>query len=86
MYQRDDLNRLKPLIPNRPEIPRRQNLPAAYALNGALYLARADWLIQNQGFIGPDTLGYVMPEERSVDLDTPQDWRWVEFLIEQANG
>ena len=86
MYQRDDQHRLQPLIPNRTEITRRQDLPSAYALNGALYFARTDWLIQNQGFIGSETLGYVMPEERSVDLDTPQDWRWVEFLIEQANG
>ena len=86
MYQRDDRKRLQPLIPNRPEIARRQDLPSTYALNGALYLARTGWLIQNQGFIGPETLGYAMPEERSVDLDTPQDWRWVEFYIEQANG
>lgn len=86
MYQRDDQNRLQPLIPNRPEITRRQDLPSVYVLNGAMYLARTDWLIQNQGFIGPETLGYPIPEVRSVDLDTPQDWRWVEFLIEQANG
>lgn len=81
MYQRDDQNRLQPLITNRPEVTRRQDLPGTYALNGALYLARADWLIQNQGFIGPETLGYVMPEDRSVDLDTPMDWHWAEFLV-----
>lgn len=86
MYQRDDQNRLQPLIPNRPEITRRQEFPSVYVLNGAMYLARTDWLIQNQGFIGSETLGYSIPEERSVDLDTPQDWCWVEFLIEQANG
>jgi CMP-N,N'-diacetyllegionaminic acid synthase len=85
MYQRDDQSRLQPLIPNRPEITRRQELPCAYALNGALYLARIDWLIQNQGFIGSETLGYVMPEERSVDLDTPKDWIWVEYLIERIH-
>ncbi|MEA3642538.1 MAG: hypothetical protein VBE63_21730 [Lamprobacter sp.] len=29
-----------------------------------------------------------MPPERSVDLDIPQDWRWVEDLIaqDQANS
>ena len=84
MYHRDDHNRLQPLIPSLPEMTRRQDLPSVYGLNGAIYLARTDWLIQNQGFIGPDTLGYVMSEKRSVDLDTPQDWRWVEFLIKQA--
>lgn len=86
MYQLDDQNHLQPLILSRPEITRRQDLPSVYALNGAIYLARTDWLIRNQGFIGPETLGYVMPGTRSVDLDTAQDWRWVEFLIEQANG
>ena len=85
MYQRSSDMRLQPLIPNRGEITRRQDLPSVYALNGALYLARTDWLIGNQGFIGPETLGYVMPVERSVDLDTPLDWLWVEYLIERIH-
>ena len=86
MYQRNAAQRLEPFIEGRPDVTRRQDLPPAYALNGALYLARTDWLLEQQNFIGPETLGYIMPPERSVDLDTPQDWRWVEFLIEQANG
>ena len=85
MYQRSSDMRLQPLIPNRGEITRRQDLPSVYALNGALYLARIDCLIGNQGFIGPETLGYVMPVERSVDLDTPLDWLWVEYLIERIH-
>ena len=85
MYQRSSDMRLQPLIPNRGEIMRRQDLPSVYVLNGALYLARPDWLIENQGFIGPETLGYVMPVERSVDLDTPLDWLWVEYLIERIH-
>jgi CMP-N,N'-diacetyllegionaminic acid synthase len=81
MYQCDAAQRLEPLIKERPDVTRRQDLPPAYALNGALYLARIDWLLEQQNFIGPETLGYIMPPERSVDLDTPQDWRWVEFLM-----
>lgn len=85
MYQCNPTQRLEPFIKGRPNVTRRQDLPPAYALNGALYLARTDWLLEQQNFIGPETLGYIMPAERSVDLDTLQDWRWVEFLIEQAN-
>ena len=85
MYQFNAAQRLEPFIKGRPDVTRRQDLLSAYALNGALYLAKTDWLLQRQDFIGPETLGYVMPPERSVDLDTPQDWRWVEFLIEQSN-
>ena len=84
MYQCDARQRLQPLIPDRPEISRRQDLPPVYALNGALYLARTDWLLQQQSFIGPDTLGYPMPSERSVDLDSPQDWRCAEYLLTEA--
>jgi len=86
IYQRDASQRLQPFIKGRPDVTRRQDLPPAYSLNGALYLARTDWLLEQQDFIGPETRGYIMPPERSVDLDTPQDWRWVEFLIEQSNG
>lgn len=83
MYQRDAEHRLQPFIKERPDATRRQDLPPAYALNGALYLARTDWLLEQQNFVGPETLGYVMPPERSVDLDTQQDWLWVESLITQ---
>lgn len=86
MFTRDGEKRLQPLVSEQPKITRRQDLPPAYALNGALYLAQRDWLIEQRRFVGPDTLGYVMPRERSVDLDTPQDWGRVEYLIEQGNG
>ena len=82
MYQKNDQGRLQRLIPDRPEITSRQELPSVYVLNGALYFARIDWLINNRGFISPETLGYVMPNERSVDLDTALDWQWIEWLIE----
>ena len=59
----------------------RQNLPKVYTLNGALYLAKTDWIQQNRSFLSPETLGYVMPPERSADIDTLLDWEWVEFLM-----
>lgn len=86
MYRYNTDQSLDPFIKGRPEVARRQDLPPAYVLNGALYLAKADWLLEQKGFVGPETLGYIMPAERSVDVDTMQDWRWVEFLIEQTNG
>jgi CMP-N,N'-diacetyllegionaminic acid synthase len=85
MYAQDDQARLQPFISGRPDITRRQDLPAAYALNGALYLAKTEWLFQQGSFVGPETVGYVMSPERSADLDTEQDWRWVEFLVGQSN-
>ena len=85
MYKCDAAHHLEPFIKIRPNVTRRQDLPPTYSLNGALYLARTEWLLERQDLIGPETLGYIMPPERSVDLDTPHDWRWAEFLIEQAD-
>lgn len=60
----------------------RQQLSSAYVLNGALYLASREFLLQEQSFIREDTVGYLMSAERSVDIDTPLDWQWAEFLME----
>lgn len=61
----------------------RQELPQAYNLNGALYLAEVEWLKRTKTLIHDTTLGYVMPTERSTDLDTELDWDWAEFLLER---
>lgn len=52
---------------------RRQDLPDVYALNGAIYIARTDWLLHNRSFLTDQTIGYVMPKERSLDIDIEFD-------------
>jgi CMP-N,N'-diacetyllegionaminic acid synthase len=61
----------------------RQQLQPAYMLNGAMYLASRSFLEREGSFLTDDTVGYVMPPERSVDIDSPLDWKWGEFLMEQ---
>jgi len=64
------------------EIPlRRQDLPMTYYLNGAIYAAKTKWFIENQGFISPQTLAYVMPRERSIDIDTEFDLELAEIYM-----
>lgn len=62
----------------------RQQLPPAYVLNGALYFASRSFLEYEKKFLTSSTLGYVMPPERSVDIDTLLDWQWGEFLMQQC--
>lgn len=52
---------------------RRQDLPKSYILNGAIYIVRVDWLIKNQLLVNNETVGYVMPLERSIDIDDSKD-------------
>ena len=72
MYTFSPSSNLVPVIPNQAFI-RRQDLPICYALNGAIYFARIDRLIESKKFITEETIGYVMPAERSIDIDTEID-------------
>jgi CMP-N-acetylneuraminic acid synthetase len=73
---------LKPIVV-LPDAGCRQQLPPAYALNGALYMSSSSSLERERSFLNADTLGYVMPTERSLDIDTLLDWQWGEFLMQK---
>lgn len=62
---------------------RRQELPLVYSLNGALYFASTTWLKKTKTFISDETIGYVMPQEKSIDIDTPLDWKMAELLLSE---
>ncbi|WP_407377390.1 cytidylyltransferase domain-containing protein [Methanobrevibacter sp.] len=60
---------------------RRQDLPTYYVLNGAIYITTPDFIRKNKSFYGDRTIPYLMPKERSIDLDTPLDFKIVDFLM-----
>lgn len=61
---------------------RRQDLPPAYVLNGAVYAADIAWLMEHRRLIAPgQTAAYVMPPERSEDIDTWEDLRRADRLL-----
>jgi CMP-N,N'-diacetyllegionaminic acid synthase len=77
----DDLSMadfLTPNIVNR----NRQGLKQYYRLNGAIYLANIHYLTDCYGFFGPRTFAYIMPQERSVDIDSELDLKFAEFLLQ----
>jgi CMP-N,N'-diacetyllegionaminic acid synthase len=60
---------------------RRQAMPEAYALNGAIYLCRRDVFLSARTFEPKGTVGYVMEAQRSLDVDTPFDLRMCETAL-----
>jgi CMP-N-acetylneuraminic acid synthetase len=72
---------IEDFIPRTLAYERRQDFPPAYMLNGALYLNRPASLRATGTFRPPGTLAYIMPVERSVDLDTLVDWELAELLL-----
>ncbi len=57
---------------------RRQDLPEIFGLNGAIYIAKTDWLMQTKSFLADETIGFIMPKERSLDIDTELDFKILE--------
>ncbi len=83
-FQLDEAGHLRRLL-DMPSAVRRQDLPLVYALNGAIYLARIEWLRRTGMLVTPDTLALPMPRERSVDIDTPMDWKFAEILLKDIS-
>jgi len=83
MYQLGTSNNLIPLLKENASISRRQDLPKAYALNGALYIANIEWIKQTKNFVTDETVAYVMPVNRSYDIDTIDDFQICEYLLEK---
>ena len=58
----------------------RQELPVFYRLNGAIFLVFSDHLKAVKNFYGKKTYAYIMPQDRSVDIDTELDFLLAEYL------
>ena len=59
----------------------RQKLPPAYVLNGAIYLVKRDVLINLGTFQTERTYAYLMPPERSLDIDTPWELYVTDLIL-----
>ena len=59
----------------------RQELGSYYKINGAAYCIDWNFLKVKKTLYGNNTLGYVMPKERSIDIDDEIDFQLAELLI-----
>ncbi len=76
---------LEDFVPH-PPIERRQDLEPAYALNGAIYVTTVRHLLAHESFYAEPTYAYVMPRERSIDVDDPWDLHLCELILGERRG
>jgi CMP-N,N'-diacetyllegionaminic acid synthase len=70
--------------PVRKRINRRQDLPKAWVMNGAVYACRTEVLFAAEpSLYGDRVVAYPMPVERSISIDTPEDWEDAERALER---
>ena len=82
LMKRIEGGRLLPFHDGQPVVHRSQDLePTAYLLNGAIYLTRRDILLEGDSLYGDAVAPYVMPRERSIDVDTEEDLLLAEIFM-----
>ena len=80
-YQLNDKGYMRPLLDPKQVKQRRQDLPMTYVPNGALYIIQTDWLLKSRHLVDENTLAYIMPKERSIDVDSEHDLKIAELYL-----
>ena len=81
MFRLEDSRYLTKLIQDSPDFFRRQDTPPVFMPNGAIYIARVEWLRRFRTFFGDGCVGHEMPKERSIDIDDIDDfWRFLKIV------
>ena len=75
--------RLESVIKGDEKIARRQDASRVYRLNGAVYVTSKHVIMKENRVLGRDTRAYIMPSDRSVDIDSELDFALAELLVSQ---
>ncbi|MDE6846220.1 MAG: acylneuraminate cytidylyltransferase family protein [Lachnospiraceae bacterium] len=69
---------------NLKEVGRRQNMPQYYQINGAIYMMKTYILDRISDLYGERSYAYIMPREKSIDIDSMIDFKVAEIILEES--
>jgi len=69
------------MVRQKKNIFRRQDAPEVFEINASIYIFRRNTLLKNYNLINKKTITYLMPRNRSVDIDDIYDFNFVKFSI-----
>lgn len=75
----DTEGRLTPLLPGNSTV-RRQDMPVYYRVNGSIYVNKVSRLSAETS-LNDNPAGYIMPQERSVDIDEIVDFTVADYYL-----
>ena len=58
---------------------------AVYLPGGGIFAARRELLLKERTLCGSSQAGYILPADRGLDIDTPEDMALAEALIQKWN-
>ena len=82
MFQIDKKNQMIPILPTKSKITNRQEFQLVHQINGAVYAAYTGWIKEQNTFVSKNTLPYIMPKNRSVDIDDELDFIFAEMIAQ----
>lgn len=59
----------------------RQKAPKTYDMNASIYIWKKNFLFKTYNLFNKETSMYVMPPERSIDIDSDFDFKLVKYLL-----
>lgn len=65
---------------------RRQDSGKFYRINGALYIVSTRRFATDRFLYREGSFAYIMPQERSVDIDTEVDFKLAELMVREKNN
>ena len=84
MVELDDQGRVRLVKAPPAPVEARQAAPKVYAMNASIYVWHRHTL--DKGLWHGRAALHVMPRERSIDIDTPLDFKLVELLMQEKRG
>ena len=64
----------------------RQQSPQVYDMNASIYIWTRDFLLKENSLFSGSLGFYEMPEDRSIDIDSPLEWEIVKMLLEKKSS
>ena len=71
------------VINSRKIIRRRQDAPKIYDMNASIYLWKRKFLMKSDNLFSKKTMYYLMPVNRSIDIDNINDFKLVKFYLKK---
>ena len=62
---------------------RRQDIEKFYRINGAIYIVNIEQFKKSQFLYQKGSFAYIMPQSRSVDIDTEMDFKLAEIIMKE---
>ena len=73
--------KLIPILNTKLKSKRTQDMPKTYQINGAVYVTEKKFLLRHNSLLSKNPCFYIMPFERSIDIDSIYDFEFCKLFI-----